>query len=233
MRRAFARSSRCQASRRRDSWPARSCPPPSACGCPSPRCLSRSCRMSSPLQARTRARRRRRACSASRAAGRCVATCTWLPAQLFPQQRPHHHSPAAYDISNSVPAQTFGPLLLCSAGARLPARHAHCLGQRRPALPVGHGRTAGGAQPADERHANAATPRSLRAGRRLWVRRRHHGPCSPEQPPSSRAPMRGMRPRRSRYRCSMNAPQVREPSGPQPVRHAADHASARVRISGT
>ena len=35
-------------------------------------------------------------------------------------------------------------------GARLPARHAHQVRQRRPALPVGHGRAAGGAQPADK-----------------------------------------------------------------------------------
>ena len=35
-------------------------------------------------------------------------------------------------------------------GARLPARHAHQVRQRRPALPVGHGRAAGRAQPTDK-----------------------------------------------------------------------------------
>ena len=92
-------------------------------------------------------------CTAPPLSARHALACFSLAAFLFP-----------------TPAHLHAARTLCPAGSRLSARHAHQVRQRRPALPVGHGRAAGGAQPADERHADAAAPRALRAGRRLWLR---------------------------------------------------------------
>ena len=73
-------------------------------------------------------------------------------ARLCPRDTPLHASLAAFLCGSLTIVQRYTSVVcvLCCAGARLPARHAHQVRQRRPALPVGHGRAAGGAQPADK-----------------------------------------------------------------------------------